>query len=113
MANPTFVVIVGPTVTDTFGGKYKASVTKTVKASLEKAINASSKLEVRAAKDKNERGLGVQYKVSVTKTDKGVDVAIEVLLYNVQGGQQKLVPIRTRPASASKEGVAPGRMDEA
>ena len=113
MANKTFVKIVGTSVKATFHDKSKSALPKKMKESLEAAINASSKLEVRAAKDKNERGLGVQYKLTLKQIDNGVEASIEVLVYNVQGGKDSLIPARSSPFTATKEGVAPGQIDAA
>src|SRR5262245_49273535 len=77
MPDKTYVSVANTSVKEAFDNKYKSSAPKLMKATLEKAINGSSKLTTKPPSDKNTERFYVDGRLISTKEEKGAMIVLK------------------------------------
>src|SRR5262245_4892718 len=108
MADKSYVCIAPVVVKETFDAKYKTTLPKVIKDALTAAVNRSSKLTTKPPADKNAEGFYVGGDLWLTKTDKGVEAELKVVLAD----WPKKKMFGNKGSKASTEVTNPAKIDQ-
>jgi hypothetical protein len=80
MPDKTYVNVDTIAVKDIFDSRYKSTLPRRIGTAFEKAIDRSSKLTTKPPADKKAEGFYLTGTVSLTKTDKGIEAKLSMVL---------------------------------